>query len=205
MTAAAAPPVRRSQAERRATTRASLLAAARALFAEQGYAVTGREEIAERAGVTRGALYHHFVSKADVFAAVVESLEQELVARVVSAGLEGVGVRDQLHRGCRAYIDACAEPSMARVLAEAPGVLGIEACRALDDEFCTPLLEQVFAVCQAERVSLPGHPEVVANLLLGLLNTAGAMIAASPHDAVQHDRVADTLDGFLERLFTSSD
>ena len=123
---------RETQAARSARTRGALLDAARELFAEKGFAATGREEIAERAGVTRGALYHHFASKTEVAAAVVEELEGELVALVVAAARQGSGVRDQLHRGCRAYMDACADPSVARILADAPAVLGLEACRALD-------------------------------------------------------------------------
>src|SRR5580658_9563065 len=113
--------------ERTARTRGALLAAARELFAEKGFAATTRDEIAERAGVTRGALYHHFASKTEVAAAVVDGLEAELVQRVVSAGLEGVGVRQQLRQGCRAYMEACADPAIARILADAPAVLGITA------------------------------------------------------------------------------
>src|SRR4051794_41023814 len=105
-----------TQAERTAKTRAALLAAARQLFTERGFAQTGRDDIATRAGVTRGALYHHFASKADVVAAVVDELEAELVERVVAAGRTGTGSLDQLRRSCRAYIDACTEPAIARIL-----------------------------------------------------------------------------------------
>src|ERR1700731_3636069 len=156
-TTAAAPP-RQTQAARSARTRAALLQAARALFADKGFAATGREEIAERAGVTRGALYHHFASKTEVAAAVVEELEAELVDLVVAAALEGTGVRDQLQRGCRAYMDACADPTMARILADAPAVLGIEACRALDAVACAPLLAEVFTQAEAEGITVPGDP-----------------------------------------------
>ena len=68
----------RTQAERSATTRRALLDAARALFSERGYAGTAREDIVERAGVTRGALYHHFANKQAVFQAVFEELEAAL-------------------------------------------------------------------------------------------------------------------------------
>jgi AcrR family transcriptional regulator len=201
MTTTASKRPRESQAFRRERTRSALLVAARALFAEKGFAATGRDEIAQRAGVTRGALYHHFASKTEVAAAVVEELEAELVERVVTAGLQGVGVRDQLHLGCRAYMDACADPSIARILADAPAVLGLEACRALDAESCVPLLEAVFELCRAEGIEVPGDPAVVANLLLGLLNEAAALIAASPQDRDLRDRVSGTVDTFLTKLF----
>jgi AcrR family transcriptional regulator len=192
---------RETQAVRSARTRRALLDAARALFAEKGFAATGREEIAQRAGVTRGALYHHFTSKTDVAAAVVEELEGELVDLVVAAARQGSGVRDQLHRGCRAYMDACAEPTMARILADAPAVLGIEACRALDAVACAPLLAEVFIQAEAEGISVPGDPEVAAALLLGFLNEAAGLVAAEPEDQALRRRVGDTVDEFLTRLF----
>src|SRR6202046_4892210 len=192
---------RETQAARSARTRGALLRAARELFAEKGFAATGREEIAQRAGVTRGALYHHLASKTERAPAVVEQLDGELVDLVVAAALRGSGVRDQLHRGCRAYMDACAEPTMARILADAPAVLGIEACRALDAVACAPLLAEVFARAEEEHIAVPGDPEVAAALLLGCLNEAAGLIAAAPADRALRRRVGDTVDEFITRLF----
>jgi AcrR family transcriptional regulator len=151
--------------------------------------------------VTRGALYYHFASKTEVAAAVVAELEGELVALVVAAARQGTGVRDQLHRGCRAYMDACAEPTMARILADAPAVLGIEACRALDAVACAPLLAGVFTQAEAEGITVPGDPVVAAALLLGFLNEAAGLVAAAAADAALRRRVGDTVDEFLTRLF----
>jgi AcrR family transcriptional regulator len=192
---------RETQAARTARTRGALLAAARELFADKGFAATGREEIAERAGVTRGALYHHFASKAEVAAAVIEELEAELVERVVAAGLDGTGVREQLHRGCRAYMEACADPSIARILADAPAVLGPKAIRALDAASCVPLLQEVFARAESEGIAVPGDPTVMASLLLGLLNEAAALIAASPWNRELRERVSATVDACVTKLF----
>lgn len=200
MKATAAKP-RESQAARSARTRGALLAAARELFAEKGFAETGRDEIAERAGVTRGALYHHFDSKTEVMAAVVDQLEVELVERVVAAGLEGTGVGEQLHRASRAYMDACADPSIARILVDAPAVLGAKAIRALDAASCGPLLQEAFTRAAAEGIAVPGDPAVMASLLLGLLNEGAALIAASPWNRELRERVTTTVDACLSRLF----
>src|ERR1700754_5132035 len=73
---------RRSQAERTAATREALVAAARALFAARGYADVGTEEVVRDAGVTRGALYHHFADKTELYAAVFEAVEAEVIGRI---------------------------------------------------------------------------------------------------------------------------
>jgi AcrR family transcriptional regulator len=192
---------RRSQADRSAQTRTALVTAARELFAEKGFAATSRDEIATRAGVTRGALYHHFDSKTAVAAAVVAALEAELVERVVSAARDGEGVREQLHRGCRAYMDACADPTVARILVDAPAVLGVAACRALDAEACLPLLEGAFARAEDEGLEVPGDRGVTAALLLSFLNEAAGLIAATPFNRARREAVAATVDAFLTKLF----
>jgi AcrR family transcriptional regulator len=196
-----ATPARRTQADRSASTRAALVKAARELFADKGFAATSRDEIAGRAGVTRGALYHHFESKTAVAAAVVAELEDELVARVVGAAAEGNTVWDELHLGCRAYMDAAADPTIARILADAPAILGAAACRQLDAEACLPLLEDGFARAEAEGVRVPGDPDVAAALLLGFLNEAAGLIAAAPFNRARREAVTATVDVFLTKLF----
>src|SRR5688572_15051877 len=114
-------------------TRAELIRAARALFAERGYAGVGTEEIVAGAAVTRGALYHHFSDKRDLFRAVHEELEQELVA---SIGDRIAGIEDPwelIVTGVRAFLDACTDPALRRIaLLDAPAVLGWEEWREID-------------------------------------------------------------------------
>src|SRR5437016_5521869 len=99
-----------TKAEQSDTTRRALVAAARRLFAERGYAETPTGAVVEAAGVTRGALYHHFRDKTALFRAVYEDLEGEVVARVV-AGIEGItDPLAMLHRGAEAFLDACLDP-----------------------------------------------------------------------------------------------
>src|SRR5438105_1006264 len=96
---AKATPARRTQAERTATTREALLRAARELFGEHGFGGTPREDIVERAGVTRGALHHHFGRKEDLFRAVFEQLEEELCTDIAMAAMAGKDSMAQLRLG----------------------------------------------------------------------------------------------------------
>ena len=107
-------------------------ASARELFAQRGYAAVGTEEIVARAGVTRGALYHHFEDKRDLFRAVHEGLEAELVA---SIGARVEGIEDPwelLVTGIRGFLDACSDDALRQIsLLDAPAVLGWEEWREI--------------------------------------------------------------------------
>src|SRR5688572_26412367 len=122
----------RTQAQRSEQTRGALIAVARGLFAERGYAQVGTEEIVRAAGVTRGALYHHFDGKRDLLRAVYEQLEAE-IATEVAAGVEpGASMLDTLAAGAQLFLDHCMEPEVQRiVLLDAPAVLGWEEWREI--------------------------------------------------------------------------
>ena len=127
--------VRKTQEERRTETRRALVAAARRLFAEKGYAVTGTPELVAAAGVTRGALYHHFADKEALFAAVVEE-EHVLVAMAINAAgdsNEEPGPIKALISGGDAFLDAMQDPGRRQILLiDAPAVLGRAAVDAID-------------------------------------------------------------------------
>src|SRR5262245_32631036 len=110
----------RREAEARAT-REALIEAALALFEERGYAAVGTEEIVARAKVTRGALYHHFEDKQDLFRAVFERVEADLMARI-GASMGGADSSWELiQTGMRSFLDACEEPAVKQIaLIDAP-------------------------------------------------------------------------------------
>jgi AcrR family transcriptional regulator len=125
---------RRSNRERTDATRASLLQAARALFVRQGYAVTSTPGICAAAGITRGALYHHFVDKQDLFRAVLEQEAAAVRADIETAAPAGASPQDALINGAEAYLDAMTLPGRTRLLLiEGPAVLGLAALRDLDE------------------------------------------------------------------------
>src|SRR3954454_3168430 len=127
---------RSTKAEQAEATRARLLRVSRELFAKRGYSGVATEEIVRRAKVTRGALYHHFRDKRDLFRAVHEQMEQELVERI---GEQMQGVEDPmelLNSGLRAFLDACTDPAVIQIaLVDAPTVLGWAEWREIDEKY----------------------------------------------------------------------
>src|SRR4029450_11947753 len=125
-------------------TRQRLVAAARTMFAERGYAGVGTEEIVQAAGVTRGALYHQFRDKTDLFAAVAETAQAEVAHRITS-GAQTDGAVDPmtaLPAGGRRSLEAAAAPAVERILlVDGPAVLGWQAWRDLADRYGLGLLQ----------------------------------------------------------------
>ena len=133
--------VKGRQAERSEQTRRVLLDVARRLFAEHGYAGTATEQVVRRAGVTRGALYYHFRDKRDLFRAVVEDLQQELLQRIQEEAAAPDDPWERLRAGLHTFLDACQEPAVQRIiLLDAPSVLGWAEWRALDARYGFGLL-----------------------------------------------------------------
>jgi AcrR family transcriptional regulator len=192
---------RRTQPERRAATRAALIAAARALFAERGYAAVGTEEIVRRAGVTRGALYHHFPAKPDLFRAVYERVEQELTERIVTeVPLVGDPVA-VLRDGTAVFLDACLEPEVQRIaLLDAPAVLGYEAWREIGERYGLGLIQA--ALQRAVDVgAIPAQPvRPLARVLLGAVDEAALLIARADDVAAARREVGGTLEFLLTAL-----
>lgn len=125
--------VRRSNVERTQDTRLALIAAGRALFVERGFQGTSTPEVVARAGVTRGALYHHFADKQALFRAVLEA-EGAAVAREIEQGARGSeDALETLRLGAKAYFKAMSDPGRARLmLVEGPAALGPQEMRGID-------------------------------------------------------------------------
>lgn len=125
-------------AEQAAETREAILAAARVLFAEAGYAGTSIQAIVAEAGVTKGALFHHFGSKEDLFVDVWRQLQIEMDAEAREKAIASRSRTDPYAAflaGCRVYLDWCLRPDYQRiVLVDGPSVLGMERWHKLDFE-----------------------------------------------------------------------
>jgi AcrR family transcriptional regulator len=170
--------VRSLKAEHAEATRQALVDSARELFAQRGYAEVPIEEIVRRARVTRGALYHHFRDKADLFRAVFVSVEEELGERVGAKALKASDPAKLLEAGCLAFIDECADPAVQRiVMLDGPSVLGWEAWRELDLNYGLGQLVTAIQVSMDGGHVEPQPIEPLAHLLLGALNEGALTIA----------------------------
>jgi AcrR family transcriptional regulator len=186
---------------RGAATRAALLGAARELFIERGYAGVGTEEIVARAGVTRGALYHHFIDKRDLFRAVHEELEGELVAGI---GERMGGVADPwelMLAGLRAFLDACTDPAIMRVaLLDAPAVLGWQEWRRISERHGMGLVS--FGLQNAMDAGVLARRPVapLAHLLMGAMSEAAMVIVNADDPAAAREEIEPPLVALLDGL-----
>lgn len=193
---------RRTQVERTAGTRAALVGAARTLFAERGYAAVGTTEIADRAGVTRGALYHQFADKATLFAAVAEEVESDVTQRltVLVAQAGATEPAGALRAAADAWLLACDEPEVRQVLLlDAPVVLGWEGLRDLAQRYGLGLTEALLQAAVDAGALRPIPVRALALVLLGALQEAALVVTAEPE---RRDEVAEVLrrviDGLLD-------
>lgn len=172
---------RKTQGERSAATTASLVGAARDLFARRGFAETATEDILKEAGVTRGALYHHFDSKAALFRAVLESEEAALTARLMKVGQAQGDALSGLHAGCRAFLEACLDPVVQRiVLRDARAVLSMEEVREIESRYTLAALRNGLKAAIASGAIVERSPDMLAHMILGALSEAAMAIARAP-------------------------
>jgi AcrR family transcriptional regulator len=190
---------RRTQAERAAETREALIAAARPLFAAQGFAEAALEAIVRAAGVTRGALYHHFADKTELFAAVFEQVEGEVAARMgeaIAASNETDPV-EVMRLGAGFWLDACSDPEVQRiVLVDAPVVLGWTRWTEIGNRYNIGLVRALLTNA-VETGRIPAQPiEATALTMLGAMREATLYVARAEH----HDQARQEAGAVMNRL-----
>jgi AcrR family transcriptional regulator len=182
-------------------TRAELIAVARRLFAERGYANTSTEELVREAGVTRGALYHHFKDKQDLFRAVVEMIEGGLGPRIMAAATPGADPWTFLVEACQTFLDACLDRDVQQiVLIDGPSVLGWDEWRKVEEKYGLALVSGGLAAAMAGGFIKEQPVAPLAHLILAAVNEAGLVIARSDDVATARAEVGAALIGVLEGL-----
>ncbi|MCK9487082.1 MAG: TetR family transcriptional regulator [Dehalococcoidia bacterium] len=191
---------RSRKSEQSDRTRATLVRVARALFADRGYAATSTEEVVHQAGVTRGALYHHFRDKYDLFEAVFLEIQDEARARIRGAAGLHTTPWEAFRAGFDEYLNHSMDPTIQRIaLIDAPAVLGWERWRELD--YTLDLLQSALRGLRENGAIAPQAPtDELAHLLRGVANEASQMIASSADAPGERRRVGEALAAILEGL-----
>jgi AcrR family transcriptional regulator len=197
----------RTQAERAEHTREALIAAARPLFATHGYAEVAAETIVADAGVTRGAMYHHFADKTELFAAVFERVEAEVSVRIAeaAAAAQQSDPVELMRVGAHEWLDACADPEIHRiVLLEAPAVLGWSRWSDVANRYniglVRALLEQAI-----ELGRIPSQPiDATAHTLLGAVREAALYLVRASDQEIARAEVGAVIDRMIAGLATGS-
>ena len=182
-------------------TRQLLIATARELFTERGFAATSIEEIIQRAGVAKGALYHHFSGKNDLFRAVYDAVQADAVAGVVAAALAESEPWAAVRAGLSAFLDACLDPAFRRVVVlDSVGVLQQDVWDGGIEHNELPMLRTVLTPLVAADL-LPGvGVEPLVHVALGGLYGAALFIARSRQPRVARRDVDAVLDALVAGL-----
>lgn len=182
--------------EHREATRAALLASGRSLFSAQGYHATSLDQIAERARLTKGAVYHHFTNKAELLASVYEALAEELQARIEERITRTTDPAQKAMAAITLLLDAADEADVRAILfRDGPGVL-FDQCRRMDEKYFLGVIVRLLDDLQRKKLLAKVDTTVLARLLLSVLIEASVMLGHSEN--VGKTRVA--LRVALERL-----
>jgi AcrR family transcriptional regulator len=169
-----------TQADRRAATQAAILKAARRLFGDDGFQATTMDDIASTARVAKGAVYHHFKTKEDVFEAVFEEVSRDLVAEIAKVSRAEKDVLIAMAAGTQHYLAACSKGATGRIiLRDGPAVLGWERWREIDAKHFGGKIPRALEVAM-ERGLIGRQPvEPLARLLLGAMTEAAVACAGA--------------------------
>lgn len=184
-------------------TRARLVQAATALFAEHGYAGTSVEMVLTAAEVSRGAFYHHFASKQAVFEAAVEAVESRVIRALAEQAAVAVTAKHSLLLGCQAYLRMARDPTVGRLcLIDAPNVLGWDRWRELDARYGFGLMKMGVETAAGEARLPPELAESLAHVLLAALMELALLVARADKPRVALRRSEETMAMLIERLFS---
>jgi AcrR family transcriptional regulator len=194
-------PERRTQRQRSEATTRDLLEAARELFARDGYGATSLEAVAAEANVTKGALYHHFAGKRELFEAVFEEEERRLCAALADVHARHADPVEAAYQGCRAFLDASLDPAVQRItLIDAPSVLGWQRLREIEARYGLVMIKEGLHKAAVASGAPDRDVDPAAHLLFGAL-CEGAMFLATAEDPASAKRKLETELESLLRAF----
>jgi AcrR family transcriptional regulator len=184
-------------------TRKRLLAAARELFGDRGYEATSIESVLETSRVARGALYHHFQSKAELFDAVAEEVFVEIASETSAAAGEIADPLEALRAGAQAWMRMALDPAIQRIaLLDPQAAVGWTRWRELDEQHTLGGLRASFRRLAAEGRIPEGEADLIAQMLLAALNEAALFVAYAEDQQAAADTGRAAIDTLLDRLAT---
>jgi AcrR family transcriptional regulator len=185
-------------------TRAALIGVATGLFAANGYDRTAIPAVLDVAGVSRGALYHHFASKEALFEAVLQAVEAQATLKVTRAAGGATDPLDGLRRGCAAYLAMCRDPVVRQIsLIDAPAVVGWERWREIDEQHAFGLVKAAIAAIAADGRVKPELVDVMAHMVLAALLEVALLVARADQGRIAIRRGKEAIDELLTALFGS--
>ncbi|WP_320672057.1 helix-turn-helix domain-containing protein [Patulibacter defluvii] len=190
-----------TQAERSQATTALLVSTARELFAARGYPGTSLDDVVARAGVTKGALYHHFANKRELFRAVYEREQERLMAAVIADAEVDGDVWERVEAACVAFLDHSLDREVQQItLLDAPAALGWEQMRAIEGQGSYRLLHEALEWAIAEGLLAPRPVEPLARLLFGALCEAAMAVARADDQPTAARETREELERLLQAL-----
>ncbi|WP_445990320.1 TetR/AcrR family transcriptional regulator [Chromobacterium haemolyticum] len=194
----------KTRSETMEETRNRLLQSARRSFGVDGYAATVMDELTAAAGVTRGALYHHFGDKKGLLLAVAQALDAEIEAGLARAEREAADPWQGFKRRCRAYLQAVTQPEAQRILLyDAPAALGAEYVQAGQRQCVGAIAERLRALMDAGLIR-PADPQALARLINGALVEGACWASGAEQPAAALAQTLDALEILLEGLRLSA-
>jgi AcrR family transcriptional regulator len=192
-----------TQAERTEATRNKLITTGRALFAERGFAATSTEDILGASGVSRGAMYHHFSSKTELFQAVFEAVEDDLTNEIMVTATAS-GETDPMRilaAGFDAFLDQCRNPEVQRiVMLEGPTVLGWDTWHELDERYAFGTIKFVLTTAAESGRIEPDTVDPLSHLLVGAIMQAGMVVARADDPVAAKKAMVASWDQLLSSL-----
>lgn len=189
------------KADQAAQTRARLVEVARDLFSSRGYEATPIEEVLARAGVSKGALYHHFPNKEALFEAVFRRCESQGAEKIAAAVSGLADPLEILRVGAGTWLDLVMDKRVRQIsLVDGPSVLGWERWRAIDEEYGFGLVKGVLQAAMDAGLIAKQPLEMLAHMVLAMLGEAALVIARSDQPKRARREAGEAVERLIDNL-----
>jgi AcrR family transcriptional regulator len=190
-----------TKAGRAEATRTQLLKVANHLFGTRGYEATSIEEVLARAGVSKGALYHHFASKEALFEAVFIESERDCMRQVSAAAMTETDHVERLRAGCQKWLDLVMDRQVRRIaVIDGPAVLGWQRWREIDEQYAFGMTKKSLQLAMEAGRIRQQNADMLAHMTTGMLGEAAMLIARAPDPKAAREEARDLINRMIDAL-----